>query len=223
MGFGTGPRTRLEITIPRERCVHLDGVRVHRTLILPECDITECEGVPCTSFERTLCDNTSELSEFQLGRTLDDGLRRQVASLKALAECLERLESGPRRRLAQVRRLLAQRGMGFDPGGSNAELRVFEVLRSAGLPPPEQQYRVKVGTTTYILDYAYPDRMRFIEYYELRSHSSASAVAYDNQRLTDLSKVGWWPLVFTDASSDRRIVEDTAEMLGIDLASLDWP
>jgi len=57
--------------------------------------------------------------------------------------------------------------------------------------------------------------MTFIEYYELRSHSTPSSVTYDNDRLTALSIAGWKPLVFTDATPDQRIVDDVAAVFGL--------
>ena len=47
--------------------------------------------------------------------------------------------------------------------------------------------------------------MRFIEYYELKSHGTPSAVAYDGERISALSGAGWWPIIFTDATSDAEI------------------
>jgi hypothetical protein len=112
-----------------------------------------------------------------------------------------------------VQALLEQRGVNFEPGGSNAELRVFDALKRAGLELPAQQVRVRVGSRTYFLDYAYPSRRRFIEYYELKSHGTPSAVAYDSDRITALSSVGWRPVIFTDANSDAEIVAAVAEIL----------
>jgi hypothetical protein len=40
-------------------------------------------------------------------------------------------------------------------------------------------------------------------------------VAYDSDRITDLAAIGWKPLIFTDANSDRDIVIRTAKALGI--------
>jgi hypothetical protein len=152
-------------------------------------------------------------SAFQIGRTFDDGLRRSVASLRKLERCAERLESGPGRRMSMIREALASRGSGYDPGGSNSELRVLDVLRKAGVALPVQQFRVQIGRRRYVLDYAYPDFMIFAEYYGLAVHMGASAVAHDNARLTDLVAAGWLPLVFTDSSSDREIVERTTAAL----------
>ena len=204
---------RYEITVPRECRINMAGVALHRSRTIGAHDVARRAGIESTSFERTLTDCTTLLSEHQLGRVLDDGLRRGVASLSRLADCLERLESGPGRHMSIVRSLLAIRGIGFVPGGSRAELQVLDVLRRAGLPLPVQQHRVRVGSKTYRPDYAWPDRMVFAEYYGLPFHTGANAVIADSERLTALVAAGWLPLVFTQASTDREIVERTAAAL----------
>jgi hypothetical protein len=219
--FPIGIDTGFEITVPRPRHPEVDGVRVHTTTILEPGDVATRGGVPCTSFERTLCDSTGEHSFAQLSRVIDDGLRRGVTSIDRVHACLLRIDSGPLRRLTIVQGLLRDRGVGYNPGGSGAELRVLRALTAAGIPPPKQQHRVTVNGRTYFLDYAYEEARRFIEYYELRSHSTASAVAYDSDRITDLATIGWTPMIFTDANSDRDIVERTAQALGISLDAID--
>ena len=186
---------------------------VHRTTILPDEDVSVRSGIPCTSFERTLCDCTTLLSAFQLSRVLDDGLRRGDASLARLLRCVARLDSGPGRRLGVIKALLSQRDASFNPGGSASELHVLQVVREAGLPAPVQQFPVRVGDQSYVLDFAWPDRRVFAEYYGLAVHSGASAVARDSARLTALAGAGWHPLVFTDATPDHQIVRDVANAL----------
>jgi hypothetical protein len=176
-------------------------------------DVTERTGVPCTSFERTLCDCTTILSPFQLGRVLDDGLRRNLASLDRLTKCVFRLDSGPGRRLRVIQGLLAERDESFDPGGSASELRVLQVLREGGIPAPVQQYPVRVDSRPYELDFAWPEQRVFAEYYGLAVHSGASAVAYDSSRLTAMVAQGWRPLVFTDSTPDHEIVKRAQEVL----------
>jgi hypothetical protein len=209
------PAEHFEITVPRPRRPRLEGVRVHNSSILEATDRARQEGVPCTSFERTLCDVTTALSLSQLGHVLDDGLRRKVTSIPEIQACVLRLDSGPERRLSLVQRLLEDRDADFNPGGSRAELRVLDVVRRAELPMPLQQHRVRVGPRTFILDYAYPQPMRFVEYYELRSHSSVSAVAYDSDRITDLVSVGWTPVIVTDQNTDQEIADKIATSLGL--------
>lgn len=212
--FQPRPEDRYEITVARQRRTSVRGVAFHSTCAVADQDVVQRQGIPCTSFERTLADCTTLLTENQLGRVLDDGLRRGIASLRRLSNCAERLESGPGRHMSIIRSLLGARGIGFDPGGSQSELYLFDVWRRAGLPLPVQQYRVRVGARTYRPDFAWPDSMVFAEYYGIAFHSGAHAVVADSQRLTALSSSGWLPLVFTRDSSDREIVDRTREALG---------
>lgn len=214
-GFAYLPLDAIDVTILVDAQSSFGARRpgLHRTRVLPDADVTERQGIPCTTFERTLCDCTTRLSPFQLGRVLDDGLRRNLASLDRLMKCVFRLDSGPGRRLQVAKELLAQRDGSFHPGGSASELRVLSVLRDAGIPAPVQQFRVRVDSRSYELDFAWPDQRVFAEYYGLSVHSGVSAVASDSSRLTALVTAGWKPLVFTDASTDHEIVWSAQEAL----------
>jgi hypothetical protein len=212
-GFQPRPEDRYEVTVTGAYRRTLPGAVVHRSRVLSANDVVRTGDIARTTFERTLCDCSTVLSEHQLGRALDDGLRRGVASLRRLGDCAERLESGLGRHMSAVRILLAERGVGFDPGGSRSELHLLDIFRRARLPVPVQQYRVRVGRKTYRPDFAWPDQKVFAEYYGLPFHTGASAVVADSARLTALSAAGWLPLVFTSSSSDAEIVDRTSAAL----------
>jgi very-short-patch-repair endonuclease len=212
-GFAYTPESAIEVTVGRERRAQARGIVLHRSRCFEDADRARRGGIPCTSFERALCDCSSMLSEFQLGRTLDDGLRRGVASIARLVECARRLESGPGRHMSAIRALLSTRHRDFIPAGSASERRVLDVLRKTSLPEPVQQYVVRVDGRRFELDYAWPERRIFVEYYGLAVHSLPSAVAYDSERLTLLTSAGWTPLVFTDSSADEEILERVSAVL----------
>jgi hypothetical protein len=212
-GFEPRPPDRYEITVDRKTFIRLRGASLHRSSTIADVDLSRRDGIPCTSFERTLCDCTTLMGEFQLGRVLDDGLRRGLASLTRLRGCSERTESGPGRHMSKIRALLAARKIGFDPGGSRSELHVLDVLRAAGLPLPVQQFRVKIGKNTFRPDFAWPELMIFAEYYGMPFHTGTSAVVADSSRLTALAAAGWLPLVFTHASTDHEIIDRTTAAL----------
>jgi hypothetical protein len=216
--FSHLPMDRMDITLEADpsSTTWVRGTGIHRTRVLPPDDLVTRAGIPCTNFERTLCDCTTILSPFQLGRILDDGLRRGDANLDRLLRCAARLDSGPGRRLGVIKRLLSERDASFDPGGSASELHVLKVVRDAGLPLPVQQHEVRVGGHTYELDYAWPDHLVFAEYYGLAVHSGPSAVAHDSTRQTLLVAAGWRPLVFTDSTSDHEIVQTVSALLETD-------
>jgi hypothetical protein len=212
------PYVTFEVAVPRGRRVRVAGVTVYH-VVLDDADRTEQFGVPTTTFERTLVDCTTVLSEFQLSGNLDHGLRRGIASIKRLQETVDRLESGPRRRLAIVRSLLEARSGAYDPGGSRQERRILDLIVAAGLPTPVQQYRVKVFGKTYILDFAYPDWKVFIEFYGTAWHGTPSASVYDSQRISDLATLRWQPLIFTEHTPDPVVVDRIAGTLGLSLAA----
>jgi hypothetical protein len=212
-GMQPRPEERYEVTIGRRYRAEIRGVVFHASVTLDDEDVVRRQGIDCTSFERTLCDCTTTLSDPQLSRALDDGLRRGIGSLRRLHRCAERLESSPGRQMSVVRSLLAARGIGFDPGGSRSEFALLEVFRRAQLPAPVQQLRVKVGSETYRPDFAWPDHKVFAEYYGFPFHTGAGAVADDSRRLTALAAAGWLPLVFTQRSSDAEIMGRTADAL----------
>jgi hypothetical protein len=205
--FEPRPEDRYEVTVAGTYRTSMRGVTIHRTRVLHEADVVRAGDIARTSFERTLCDCTTVLNEYQLGRVLDDGLRRGVASLRRLGICAERLESGPGRHMSVVRALLADRGIGFNPGGSRSELQLLDVVRRGGLPLPLQQLPVMIGAQEYRPDFAWPEFKVFAEYYGLPFHIGATAVASDSKRLTALSAAGWLPLVFTSASTDVEIID----------------
>jgi hypothetical protein len=88
-----------------------------------------------------------------------------------------------------------------------------DVLVAGGLPAPVQQFRVRIGHKTYYLDYAYPDVKVYLEYYGVAVHGTPSAVAYDAARVSDLAQENWRPLIFTEATSDQVIVDQTRALL----------
>lgn len=211
--FAVLPELGVEVCIVNDFPIKIRGVRVHRTIRLQEDDIAERRGIPCTSFERTLCDCTTRLSEYQLGRVLDDGLRRNVASLARLRSCAERLESAKGRHMSKIRSLLAVRDPNYNPGGSRSELNILDLVRSADLPEPIQQFEVRVKGKTYYLDYAWPEYVAYCEWYGLPWHIGATAVAHDSQRITDMSGIGWRPVIFTEISSPKSVIRDIRNAL----------
>jgi hypothetical protein len=211
--FSILPELGVEILIVNDFPIKVRGARVHRTLRMHEDDMAERRGIPCTSFERTLCDCTTRLSEFQLSRVLDDGLRRKVATLSRLKDCAERLESANGRHMSKIRSLLAVRDPDYNPGGSNSELKILDLVRTAGLPEPVQQYEVHVKGQRYFLDYAWPEYAAYCEWYGLPWHIGASAVAHDSQRITDMSGLGWRPVIFTELSSPKNVLADIRNAL----------
>jgi hypothetical protein len=203
----------VELTVPHLRRARLHAVRVHDSQILDGPHIDRRHGIPVTSVARTLCDLTACCWSNQVGRALDDALRRKLTSLRKVETVFDELATRGRRRSTIMRTLLAERGPGFDPGGSDAELRMIRTLTDSGLPAPVQQHRVRIGNRTFRLDGAYPRHLVCIEYEGFDFHTSRTAFddRYERDRLLRIA--GWLIVYVTRRTSGPRLVGDVRQAL----------
>jgi len=197
---------RIEVLTPPGRRVGLSGLIGHRSSALYTRDLTVRQRVRVTTPERTLVDLSARLGPDHLGCVLDDGLRRRLMRLDRLGARVGRLACGPGRRPATVHALLAERLPGYDPGDSDLETSVLRTLIAAGLPPPVQQHRVRLGGRSVKIDFAYPDVQVAIELDSWEFHHTR--VSFDDGRVRAnlLVAAGWTLLRFTSRSSVDEIV-----------------
>jgi hypothetical protein len=187
----------IDLLVEGNRRVRLDGVRSHWTSRLPSRDRTRVRAIPVTTGERTLVDACGLVHPRALGRSVDDALRRRIITLPGLVRCAASVPLSGRRKSRPIREVLGERVDGYDPGGSAEELDVMKVLRRHAVRPlPRQQYRVKVGGRTFLLDYAWPETRHALEYLGAHWHGTPSAVHDDSERTRLLQRDRWtlWPL-----------------------------
>jgi very-short-patch-repair endonuclease len=198
---------QLEITVPRQRRARLPGVIVHDTVVRGRAHTMRHTGIPVTTPARTLCDLTACCLPWIVERAVDDALRRKLTTLTQLEKVFLDLANKGRRRSTVMRGILEARLPGFDPGGSEQEVKLVRWLVEAGLPRPKQQHRVRVGRRTYKLDLAYPSYKIAIEYDGWDTHSTRTSFDTDPVRDMDLEDEDWRVLHFTAKSSRRAVVE----------------
>jgi hypothetical protein len=200
---------QIEVIAPFARPLRLAGVRGHRSRAIFDEDRTARLGIPAVTAERTLVDLSGSLSQIQLGRVLDDAIRREVATLEAFRRCATRLAPGPGRSMTRVRAMLADRVPGYSPGESDLESRALRVLVAAGLPPPRQQHRMTLRGKKVRIDLAYPDQKIAIELdsWEFHGNGNRTAFTVDKARANDLVVIGWSPTSFTSDMTDEYLVD----------------
>ncbi|MDQ4070320.1 MAG: type IV toxin-antitoxin system AbiEi family antitoxin domain-containing protein [Actinomycetota bacterium] len=206
-GFPGVESEEVEVLTDFGRKVGLVGVRGHRSSLLFTADLTVHLRIPVTSPERTLVDLSARLTPDQLGRVLDDSLRRRLVRLERLRGCVNRLAGSPGRRSGVVHALLAERLPGYEPGDSDLETRVLRLLVKNGFPPPVQQYRVRIGGRTLRVDLAYPETRLAIELDGWEFHRTRTAFDDDRARANLLVAEGWTLVRFTSRSSDAAILD----------------
>ena len=199
-------RGRIEITIPRTSRLALHRVVVHRSLVLADEDRTMVDGIPTTSAARTLADCSGALSLGQLARGMDGGFVERWVRHAQVNDVATRLGPAPGRRITNVRKLIAERGVEVNLSGSRPEMRVIRVLREAGMREPVPQFPVRPAHKQYFIDAAYPDALLALEYQGFDPHRTRTAFDGDARRTRELTAVGWRVVYFTSKDSDADIV-----------------
>jgi hypothetical protein len=206
-GIAYVPAERIELLVPENQVVRLEGVRAHRSNRIPPHHLTTYAGIPITTGARTLIDLSAVLSDTTLERAIDDALRRNITTVQELHACFNELAGRGRRRIAHLRPLLEARVPGFHPGANDGERRVARWVVEAGLPKPMQQVWVVAGGARYCLDFAYPWWKIGWEWDPWDTHGIRRAFSYDRGRRDDLELAGWLILQFTPDMA-RRVVID---------------
>ena len=187
------------------------GVVTRRTTCIAPADRAVRRGVAVTSWARTFVENSGrdDLSDRQLGWILDDGLRRGLVTLDELAGTVERLRSGPGRRLRRVRALLEARGVDYDPGCSQPEVRIADWLAAAGFGRPQLNVVVEAGGIRWELDGAYVGARVCWDYHSSFVHDGPGGITTarkDTRKALVLKQAGWRYSVFDETTTEAGAV-----------------
>jgi hypothetical protein len=202
------PTSRIEVLRPYGRFRRLDGVVAHRSRIITPADVTRHKRIPATSIGRTIVDTSGSLTLEQVGKNIDDAVRRNKGNLEATRAAFARVASGGRRRLRFMRVVLAKRLPGYDPGESDLEIVALRSIVAAGLPMPVQQHRVVLNGQRRRIDLAYPELRIAIELASWEWHGQGQREVFDEDRArkNELVADGWRVLEFTSAHSVADLV-----------------
>jgi very-short-patch-repair endonuclease len=140
-------------------------------------------------------------------RSVDDALRRKIVRLEEIAVVAERLAGRGRRRSTMIDEILDRRRPGYDPGESDPERRIANLLASAGLPQPVMQFGVEFAGQRYRIDLCYPNERIAIEFDSWAFHSGRKSFDEDRARANALVLLGFVVLHFTSKTSDQTIID----------------
>lgn len=200
--------------------VVLDGVVCHRSGLLEEGDVIRRFDMSVTSPLRTVIDLSGPLTAAQLGKVVDDFLRRGMLQLEDLRERVGRTRSAPGRSVATLRKVLAKRLPGYDAGESPLEARIARVIDNYGLPRPSHQHRVRYDSARYRLDFAWPERRLYLEGNGFGWHNLSTDLDGDARRQNDLVLDGWRPIEITWNMSDLEIADTIRSFLALPIQRL---
>ena len=195
-------RPCIHITAPWRH--HLAGVKLHRRR-LDDRERTRYRSIPVTTAARTLFDLATVMDADQLGRCVDEALRRRLLTISELGRLLQQHAGAGRRRLRPLRAVLAKRLPGFDPGANKWEQRMDRQWDQLGLPASRRQYWVNVAGGRCRVDRAVPELKLAVEWVGKAYHSLDGRYARDRMRISDLVQAGWDVVEVTPEWSPNRI------------------
>ena len=194
------------IHLSSSRQLRLKGVVGHRRPLVAAHQRTY-RRVPVTSPEQTIIDLAASLTEAQLGECVDDALRRSLIRLERLRSMVDAAGRAGRRLIRPLRRVLADRIAGYDPGANAWEQGRDRGWDASGLPPSVRQFKVTANGRRYRLDRAIPDLKIGIEWNGFTTHGTRSAFDYDSNKRADLTAAGWHMLDFTSRTPPERMCQ----------------
>lgn len=203
----------IDVATPGDQRVRLEGVVHHRSGLLVPADVTVHRRIPTTTVARTFAEIAGAMGPVTTGRSLDDAIRRRLTTLEDVRACHARLAGPGRRRLRDLKAELRRRLPGYDPGGSDLEIRALTAIGRAGLRLPVQQHRVRIEGRTRFIDLAYPDVLLAIELGGWNWHGSRSARKDDLARTRQLQRAGWTVIEFAEDDDDDELVHTVATLL----------
>lgn len=195
----------VDVTVARRRPRRIAGARLHivRDLLMDE--VALVDGIPVTTPARTLLDLAETETARDVEQAYASALRMQLVTTEAMAGMVEQ---HPSHRGAPLwRRLLADHG-GPAFTRSEAEEKLLDLTRSAGLPRPE----LNVDVLGHEVDFVWRDVRVVAEVDGFAFHASARSFAADRRRDAELTAAGYRVLRFTWADLGERRLTTLARL-----------
>ena len=220
----------ISVAVPRGGRILLPDIRTRQVRErYGPFDITEVDGIPCSTLARTVCD-LAWCARPLYERAADD-FQRRGHSLLWLQQTADRI---PRRRgdgLDLVAADIDRRLHGGRVRDTWFEELVERCIRSPRLPPLVRQHAVHRPDGTFVarVDLAFPSLRLAIEAHSRQFHTGPRREAFDQRRDNLLAEVGWDTryVGWADATSTpkqvcrliERIALRRASDLGLTIAS----
>ena len=170
------PGAEVEIVVREGRSSRMPGVRVHRSRILESRDVRIKSGLPVVAPARVLMDIAPNATDRQLELAFDRGISEGTLTAAHVADVLDR--AGGHHGRARLAALLEQERDASTMTRSDTEERMLALIRGAGLPAPQVNFRFG----GYELDFYWPDARFVVEVDSYKFHSSRYRFERDRRK-----------------------------------------
>jgi very-short-patch-repair endonuclease len=189
-----GQGARVHVTATTRAGAQLPGIQTHRARRLHPEDVTAKEGIPVTTVARTLVDLTDVLGSDRVLRAIREAEVLRLLDHQALNAAVQRAHG--RKRLGVLREAVAAHRPG-EIVRSELEHRFLELVRAAGLPPPETNVKITARGHRYEIDCLWREQRVAVELDGRAAHARTAAFEPDRRRDAALNAIGLRPLRFT--------------------------
>lgn len=211
-GLRSGGGTRIDVSTPKERR-STQRIRVHGRRALDARDVTQVDGIPVTTVERTLVDLAEVVPADALRKALGEAERQRVLDTKAIEEALKRRRGRRGTATAKLRAALADLAAhGATLTRSHLEDRFLTVLEAHRLPRPTTNAHV----AGYEFDAVWHAQRLAVELDGWETHRTRRAFQHDRIKGNAIQAAGYAFLRFTHADVVRRpdgVAADVAQQL----------
>lgn len=172
------------------------GFAVHTWRRTHPNDITEVDGIMCTSIARTLVQLGLNEPRERVERALDSALRNG-APARWIERTLGLLRRPGPTGFQVLEAIIADPARSGQLSESVLEAVVEKAIADPDLPAPARQFEVEVASGSRRFDLAFPDAKLGVEAHSRRFHWGVASGEADNLRDFELAAEGWEVLYIT--------------------------
>lgn len=187
-GLASSP---VELSAPHNGNPRPRGAVLHRTRRIEPVSVVN--GIRVTSVERALLESGTVAPPVVTEKAFSSAWRRNLTSPEKCDLYLEHHGGKGRRGTTQLREVVALYLGTKRAPGSSGEVAFLRALRHAGVEEPVRQFEVRLlDGSKAVVDFAWPDRRKLVEFVGLETHADSRAHAHDTLREDDiLTATGW--------------------------------
>ncbi len=184
-GLLAGTPSIVEVSAPHNGNPRPMGTVLHRTRRVEP--IAIAGGIECSSVERALLETSALAPQVVIEKAFSAAWRRGLTSPEKCDRYLEHHGGKGRRGVTRFRAVVElYLGTGRAPG-SDGEVAFLRCLRNAGIEEPTRQFAVVLPDgSKIVVDFAWIERRKLIEFVGLEVHADSRAHAADTLREDDL-------------------------------------
>jgi hypothetical protein len=219
-GLRRTDRSSIDVTTVRRAGRGSAGIDAHTSVTLLPRDVTEVDGIRCTSVARTLLDLAAVLPRRDVERAFDQAEVLRVLDARKIEDVLAR--AGQHRGAGVLRAILDDHVPGTTLTPNKLEEAFLAICDKASLPRPVVNAWIALEPTGYEADFLWRDRGLIAETDGRDVHTTRRAFVNDRVRDQRLMLAGYrvvrfpWQQVFDDprdvAATLRAVVAQAEEV-----------